>query len=327
MIKVALIGTRGHYAAVLRELQTLRHRAEVVAYCGAGDDPAPLADWCKTYAPGARECATWREAMGDVRVGIVAGAFEQRGGTVIEAISLGVHVLCEKTVTLTLEDLATLRQALRPDVHLAGMMFSRYTPGFWTARQLIVDGAIGDVRHVDARKSYKLGQRPSYYHDRATYGGTIPWVGSHAIDWIGWFYNWRPFRSVYATHSAQLNDGNGTMERAASCLFELDAGRTASVSIDYFRPAAAPTHGDDWARVVGTEGVMEVRPESVKLTDASGERDVPVSCPTSPVADFLDHVEGKRKSVLDAAQTIALTEACLLARQSADERRVIPFAR
>jgi predicted dehydrogenase len=229
-------------------------------------------------------------------------------------------------VALTPAELESLNGVCRqhPAVHLAGMMFSRYTPGFYTAWKLIRDGAVGEVRHVDARKSYKLGARPAYYAARETYGGTIPWVGSHAIDWVLWFYGQTArLTSVHATHSTVGNGGNGTMEATAACLFQLEAGRTASVSIDYLRPADAPSHGDDWARVVGTRGVMEVRPESVVIAGEPAPWEV--SCPLTPVADFLDHVDGTRRSILDASQTLALTEACLLARRAADEGRTIGF--
>jgi predicted dehydrogenase len=178
---------------------------------------------------------------------------------------------------------------------------------------------------VDARKSYKLGARPAYYHDRSTYGGTIPWVGSHAIDWVMHLVGAR-FRSVYAAHSAAFNGGNGTMERSAVCQFTLEEDVFASASVDVFRPAAAPTHGDDWARVVGTAGTMEVRPESLALTtETAGPTQVPVSAGPTLVRDFIDHIEGRSRAWLDARVTLGLADACLRARQSADERRVVAF--
>ena len=49
------------------------------------------------------------------------------------------------------------------------------------------DGTVGQIRLMNAQKSYKLGRRNEFYKIRSTYGGTIPWVGSHAIDWLYWF--------------------------------------------------------------------------------------------------------------------------------------------
>jgi hypothetical protein len=52
---------------------------------------------------------------------------------------------------------------------------------------------------------------------------------------------------------------------------------------------------------------------------------VPVACEHSFLRDFVDHVEGRARMAIDAQATLALTRACLLARQSADEGRVVDF--
>lgn len=325
---VAVAGTRGHYAATLAEIAEIP-QVQVVAVCPASDPVDPLVRWCAERGHAARVYDDYSGMLDAARpdMVVVCGPFESHAAMCVAAIERGIHVITEKPAAIDFEQLALLRDACgrHPDVHVAGMMFSRYAPGFATARRLIEQGAIGRVRLVDARKSYKLGVRPAYYHDRATYGGTIPWVGSHAIDWVMHLAGSR-FRSVYAAHSAGFNGGNGTMERSAVCQFTLEEDVLASVSVDVFRPAAAPTHGDDWARVVGTAGTMEVRPESLVLTaETAGPTQVPVVAGPTLVRDFVDHIEGRSRARLDAASTLALTDACLRARQSADERRVVTF--
>ncbi len=176
---------------------------------------------------------------------------------------------------------------------------------------------------MDARKSYKLGRRDAFYRSRATYPGTIPWVGSHAIDWIRWFAD-SEFETVFATQSAQHNRGCGELETAALCQFTLAGEVLASVSIDYFRPRGAATHGDDRIRVVGTEGVIEVSGGKVLLIDDDGERELAAECDRQIFRDFVAGVEGG-ECLISAADTLAVTEACLLARQSADEGRLVTF--
>jgi predicted dehydrogenase len=328
--RIAIIGTRGHWGTVARELENMPS-LEVVALCEGGDTVAPLTKWCAENQRTPIVVADHRTMLDQVRpdMVVVCGPFEQHAQMCIDAIDRGVHVLTEKPAALNFEDLDRLRQACQrqPDVHLAGMMFSRYTPGFYTAWRLIrSDKAIGEVRLIDARKSYRLGERPAYYRDRATYGGTIPWIGSHAIDWVMWFADAK-FETVAATHSTAHNAGNGTMERSAACQFTLTGGAIASVSIDVFRPPTAPSHGDDWARIVGTDGVLEVRPQSVMLINSAnnGSSPVPVACDRTPLRDFIDHIEGKARSLIDAQSTLDLTDACLRARQAADEKRIVAF--
>jgi predicted dehydrogenase len=325
--KVAMIGTRGHYRTVLREMETTP-ALRVVGLADGGDSIGPIAEWCREQGHTPETFDDHRVMLDRARpdVLVVCGPFEAHAAMCIDAIDRGVHVITEKPAALTLPELDRLADACErnPSVHVAGMMFSRYDPGFFTAKQLIAAGAVGDVRLMNSRKSYRLGKRDAYYHARDTYGGTIPWVGSHAIDWVMWLGGHK-FKRVYATHSARDNGGNGTMERSALCHFTLCGERAASVSVDVFRPANAPTHGDDWIRVVGTAGVLEARPNAVTLINAEndGSKPVVVSYDRSFLRDFVDHVEGRGTMSIDTQSTLKLTRACLLARQSADEGRAL----
>ena len=108
-------------------------------------------------------------------------------------------------------------------------------------------------------------------------------------------------------------------------MFELTDSVIATASLDFFRHPNAPTHGDDWIRVVGTAGTIEAKSNSLTLINASndGSKPIEVSCDRQIFVDFIEGIEGKRPPLIDAHQTLALTEACLLARRSADERKVL----
>ena len=91
----------------------------------------------------------------------------------------------------------------------------------------------------------------TFFRTRSSYGGTIPWVGIHAIDWIRWFAG-REFVTVRASHSTRHNFDHDELEVTALCHFTLEQDVFASANIDYLRPRGAPTHGDDRVRVAGT---------------------------------------------------------------------------
>jgi predicted dehydrogenase len=263
---------------------------------------------------------------------VVCGPFEQRAMMTVESLNREIPVFVEKTAALTFDDLEKLRaaHAAHPNLILSCMMGHRYEPGIYTAAKLVHDGAIGDVRVMNTRKSYKLGRRDPFYTDRATYGGTIPWVGSHAIDWILWMSG-KPITSIYASHSSAHNANHGSLEASAACLFELTHGAIATASLDYLRHPNAPTHGDDWIRIVGTDGVLEARPNALTLINATndGTKPIEIGCDRQIFVDFIEAIEGLRPPLIDAHQTLALTEACLLARESADthavQRRTIGY--
>ena len=329
-MKLCIVGVRGHAGYVFDGLADLPGVQVVGVSAGCGeDDVGVLTSECDRLGQRPEVFGDYLQMLDACSpdVAAIAGPFEQHARMCLAAFDRGIHVFCEKPVALTLAELASLRAAhAGTDVHFAAMMGLRYDRAFYAAHCAVQDGAVGEVRLINTRKSYKLGRRASYYHTRATYGGTIPWVGSHAIDWIHWFAD-RPFESVYATHSARCNDDHGELETSALCQFTLAGEVLASASIDYYRPERAPTHGDDRVRVVGTGGVVEVADGRATLIDRTSDGAQTLSpCGDRQIfRDFVDHVEGRTTALIGADETFAVAEACLLARQSADEGRVITF--
>lgn len=331
-MKLCMIGNRGgHDKHVWDDLALLPHVQVVGIASGAPeDDVTPWQRRCDALGFTPEVFSDYRQMLDQLQPDIVTvcGPFELHAEMSAEALQRGIHVFCEKPVALTFEQLAMLKTtfAASPGLHLATIMNLRYDPAFYTAWRAVRDGAIGTVRLINAQKSYRLGRRDAYYRDRATYGGTIPWVGVHAFDWIYW-YSAQAFTSVYATHSTQYNQGNGDLEMSALCHFTLTGEIFASTSIDYLRPATAPTHGDDRVRVMGTAGAIEVCDGKTYLINAEteGEAELPVTCDRQIFKDFVDHIEGKTTALLTPEDVFAVTEACLRARQSADEGRVVTF--
>ena len=329
-LTLCIVGERGHTNYVLDGLKDLPHaRVMGISPGGAEEGVEFLNAALRGLGHEPRFYAEYRQMLDRERPNLlcVIGPFERHAEMCLEAFSRGIAVLCEKPVALTLEELSRLRDAWQVNpLPFASLMGMRFEAPFYTLFQVVKAGLIGEPRLIQTQKSYRLGQRPDFYYRRETYGGTIPWVGSHAVDIIHWLSGQR-FESVFATHSAQSNAGYGTLEVSAQIQFVLSGRVAASASLDYLRPSGAPSHGDDRARVAGTLGVIEARAGKVWLIDAQGERELALRQPPSLLADFLAQVEGRGPGLQDGAQTLAVTEACLLARQSADEGRVVHFNR
>ena len=308
-MKLCMIGTRGHNGYVHAGMEQLTDVQVVATSDGLSDD--------------------WLAMLDAERPDLlsVAGPFEKHADICIEAFRRGIHVFCEKPVAMTLDELDRVRAAHEASgVHFAAMMGLRYKPAFHTAWQAVRDGAIGSVRLITAQKSYRLGERADFFRSRSTYPGTIPWVGSHAIDLIHWFSG-EAFESVRAAHSTRDNRGHGDLEVSALCQFTMTNEALASASIDYLRPANAPTHGDDRIRVAGTRGVIEVREgEALLINDETdGEQTLAATCDRQVFRDFVQRASGGLEALIGPEDTFAVTEACLLARQSADEGSTIKF--
>lgn len=328
-LKLCMIGDRGHNGYILDAIEEMPH-VHVVGVSPSGDDLKKLLGKLGKLGHEPQNFSDYEKMMDELKPDIVSvcGPFELHAKMSASALERGIPVFCEKPVAITMEDLETLKTVQdRSGAHFAGMMGMRYMPAFHTAHKIVESGGIGEVRLINVQKSYRLGtNRGDYYHKRETLGGLIPLNGSHAVDLVHWFSE-KKFKSVYAVHSRMHNSGHGDLEVSAHCEFVLENEIFASVNVDYLRPATAPSHGDDRIRVAGTEGVVEVRHGEVFLInkDTDGEEKIESNCDTNLFRDFVEHVEGKTKSELGAEDTFAVTRALLLARQSADEEKLVYF--
>lgn len=327
-MKFCMIGSRGHFFYVFQSIGKVPGISLEAVSAGCEDDPAPLLKRAKDAGFDPAACPDWQEMLDRFSPDLVAvdGPFDKHAEMAARALARGIHVFCEKPVALTLEDLGRVMDAQkRSGARIISMVGLRYQADFQFALRLVREGAVGKVKMVRAQKSYRLGKRPEFYRHRETYGGTIPWVGSHAIDWILAFSG-SPFREVFATQTKEDNFNHGELEIACQCLFTMKNGVQAMASIDYLRPEAAPTHGDDRVRVAGTEGVLEVIGGSVILIDRDGRRELPVPPPERELfSDFACSLTGENDCLVPESETFELTRACLLARESADTGKIIRF--
>ena len=330
MLKLCLIGGSGHWNYVL---DGLKQHPDVklagIAPGSEGEDISRMHMVSKEHGHTPENWNDYREMLDKIKPEVIAVNcfFEDHAVVCLEGLARGCHIFSEKPVAVNYADLKKLRAAYaESEVHFAAMFGIRYTSWFLTTYNAVQNGKIGKVRLMNAQKSYKLGTRGGHFKSRKVYGGTIPWVGSHAVDWLHWFSG-EDFRSVFASHSTIANRDHGQLESTALCHFVFTNEVFGSVNIDYLRPGQAPSHDDDRIRIAGTEGVIEVLHQKVYLIN--GEREGIQELPLLPAgesfADFLNQVKGTGQCMVTAADSFLITEACLKARQSADEEKVIYF--
>jgi len=329
-MKVCIVGATGHTGYVFKGIRGQRDVELIgVAPGSPGETVDDLLHIARESGHVPKKFAHYLEMLDTQNPDIVAIAchFNDHAAIVVEALNRGIHIFVEKPVATTLEDLENVRKAYKQsDVHLAAMFGIRYESWYITAKKLLQDGKIGEIRLMNAQKSYKLGRRSEIFRKRETYGGTIAWVGSHAVDWM-YDLSGEPFHSVFATHSTRANNSLGDLETTGLCHFTFRNEVFGSVSVDYLRPKQAPSHDDDRIRIAGTRGVLDIRDGKVFLVndDLPGIREVPLLLEREIFADFLQQVRGKSKCMVSAEQSFMVTEACLKARLSADEGRIVYF--
>lgn len=334
MLNIVQIGSVGHYAYALPTAKKYGMQFSAISFPHEADNRERTLRNLERFGFAPRVYEDWLEMLKTENpdIAVINTVMAMNGEIAKTALSMGISVFCEKPVSTTLNGLQELedvyyaskeRYANEKNLCFCGMFGIDYLPHFETAYRFVKAGGIGEVRLANAQKSYRMGNRDKFYSDRAQYGGTIPWVAIHAIEWVERIGGLRP-TSVMAHGSTACNAGNGTMEASTLCVFGCEGGRMASVSADVMRPKMAPTHDDDRLRLVGSEGILEVRGGKVYVIDAEGERELPlVNTETELFEEMVLEMQGKGKCRVTAEDSFFATKTALLARESEDTGKLI----
>ena len=332
-LRVVSIGGFGHAGSVFEEMEGMAE-AELVAFAPAyeGEDLSAVAKR-PLFRAGPSHVDDYREMLKRFRpdVAVVSTRLDRISQAATEAAQAGCHLICEKPLALDHDSLRTLYEAVRgAGARLIAMLSMRREPAFAAARECCGRGAIGEALIANARKSYQWGKRPEWFGRRETYGGTIGWIGIHALDMIH-YVTGQEFVSAAAMQSNQAHQERPACEDNCALILELANGGHATVSLDYCRPAGAPTHGDDWLRVVGSRGVIEAngsRQTCVLLAEGQGLQTIALGPPPAMYRSFLLSLLGRADFDLQRpGDPFLLTHACLCARDAADTATVVKIPR
>ncbi|OUE09888.1 Glucose--fructose oxidoreductase precursor [Clavibacter michiganensis] len=101
---------------------------------------------------------------------------------VVRALEAGKAVLCEKPLAVNHGTAMALVDAARDaGLPLVEAFMYRFHPQTAALLELLRDGVIGDVAHVDASFSFRTGSRTGRLYDPATAGGGILDVGGYTV--------------------------------------------------------------------------------------------------------------------------------------------------
>jgi predicted dehydrogenase len=236
-LNVALIGVWGrgtaHYPSLLHE--------NVVALC---DIYEPRTREALAMFPKAKTYTDWRKVLDqkDVEAVVICTADQHHAFIANWAINRGMHVFCEKPLGMTVHEARTVRENyLKNRTKIAtqhGTQRHAY-PNFERVRELILDGAIGELQRVHSWDARQL-PRPGYPK-----GAGSPPAGLDYEQWIGPSPH-HPYTPQYFGGSSGLNClfwnmyrdfGVGQMGDMGAHTMDLvwnviDAGAPSSVEID-----------------------------------------------------------------------------------------------
>jgi hypothetical protein len=106
----------------------------------------------------------------------------------------------------------------------------------------------------------------------------------------------------------------------------MHSGGVASVTLDYLRPEAAPSHGDERLRIAGSQGVIEtalVEKKVTLITAGRGPHTLPLTPQTDLFTQFVRSLHGQAPPPLTLHESCRITEIALKAQEAADTGRVV----
>lgn len=166
----------------------------------------------------------------------------------IRAAQAGKHVLCEKPFALNAADAVEMVEAFRQAGRLVAEAFQwRHHPQGQRVRELVRQGAIGDLRLIDAGFSFMLDRPGDVRWDPALGGGALYDVGCYPISFTRFITGQEPL-SV----TAQIQRGETGVDMLGVATLEFPGGVLAHLNWSFALPLRR------YFEAVGTEGSLVV---------------------------------------------------------------------
>ena len=191
----------------------------------------------------------------------------------LAAAAKGVHLFIEKPIASTMEDgEAIVAAADKARIKLGVGYLLRFDPRYAHARQLIIEGKIGDPIHLYARRNSAHTEGPKRY------GGKLPLplhVTVHDVDLVLWMLEGQKPVSVYAQMTDKLLGSTGTQDTIGA-IVRFSGGTLATFESAWSLPAGARHMIDARLELIGTQGSFEVQcgDSGLYFADATASREI-----------------------------------------------------
>ncbi|MGH3107295.1 MAG: Gfo/Idh/MocA family protein [Rubrobacter sp.] len=313
------------YAEVLRDLAAAEFVGITDEDTGRGTEAAELF--------GVRFFDSAGSLLEKVDTVVVCSENKNHARDVIPALQGGVHVLCEKPISTTIEDARAMIQASQTSGSQLRTAFPvRYLPSVVRAREIVRGGALGRVLALNGTNH---GQIPGgwFLEPEHAGGGAVMDHTVHLADVMRWMLDVE-VKSVYAEVDSFF--GAGGTDDAAILTLELEGGSFAdgafaTIDPSWSRGEGYPTWGDVTIRISGTSGVLDVDPFAQPLRTFDHEKGTPSwsymgeDMNALMLADFLRGVaegEPSGASGLDGLRTLEVVLAAYRSGEDHEPKKV-----
>lgn len=170
----------------------------------------------------------------------------------LDAAAARKHVLCEKPLCVTLAEADQMIAACRAaGVQLMYAEELCFTPKYVRAKQLVDEGALGDLYLVKQSEKHDGPHAEWFWDVNRSGGGVALDMGCHAIEFCRWMLGRPPITSVYAQMNTVLHGERTEGEDHAILLLEFAGGALGMAEESWAKPGGM----DDRCELYGTGGV------------------------------------------------------------------------
>ena len=236
--KVAFAGLRhGHIITLYNRIKA-DPRFEIAAVCEE-DDAAAVNAAEKWQIP--VTCRNFAAMLKDVPFDILAVGdyYGIRGQRAIAALKAGKHILCDKPLCTSPDELALIRSLTEEKNLKTGIMLDlRTSPGITAAKELIDSGALGKIHALSFGGQHPLnyGKRPGWYFEKGRHGGTINDIAIHGLDAVQYLTGQRITGLTAAKCRNAFADQEPDFKDSAQLMFSTADGCSCMADVSYASP-------------------------------------------------------------------------------------------
>ncbi|MGD9497390.1 MAG: Gfo/Idh/MocA family protein [Armatimonadota bacterium] len=317
-VRIAFVGFRhGHILSLVSAAQKLDY-CEIVGVVEESDDDLSILQ--RTGLE--RTHPRFDDLLTEVECDVIATAeyYAKRGSVIIKALVAGKHVISDKPLCTSIEELREIKRLCdERGLELSMGLSMRFSAPYQTMRRLVQEGAIGEFQAAATFGQHPLGYpdtRPHWYFEEGKHGGTINDLLIHGADMLR-YCTGREFERVVAaeTWNATLPEVP-FFQVGAQCMMAMTGGPRVLADVSYM-------HGRGWQFfLTGTGGYLSVDHDGIRLSRAGGgdeqieaSADLPFA---SPFEDFVSHLQFGTERFLPMDEVFRSQMAVLAAQQAAD---------
>lgn len=192
----------------------------------------------------------------------------------IKALEAGKHVLCEKPISMDLEEAIVLQQFAEkyPNLKIAEAFMYKFHPQWIKAKEIVDSGKLGEIKSIHSHFLYNNVNPDNIRNKKENGGGGLMDIGCYCISFARLIYNAEPDR---VSAIMELDENFGTDKFASGFL---DFGNKSSQFT-----CSTQMQNSQGITIFGTEGNLRIEipvnippetPGKITITTKSGTEEI-----------------------------------------------------